>query len=247
MSLEKLVAALDECGRRGITADLWLRDDDAVEPTPALDTLLDLCGSFSAPVTLAVIPEMTTDRLARHLDASNIAEIAVHGWSHTNYAGEKEKKQELGAHRDLSIVLDELQSGLEKLHDLHGGRLVPMLVPPWNRIDASIVEGLTGLGYGALSVFGPEKNTLPPCLNTHVDVIDWHGSRGGRDDDILFAETAARILTTAEGGGATGVLTHHLVHDDNVWRFLRRLFEVTAGHPAARWRSSADLVNEISP
>lgn len=141
MSLEKLVAALDECGRRGITADLWLRDDDAVEPTPALDTLLDLCGSFSAPVTLAVIPEMTTDRLARHLDASNIAQIAVHGWSHTNYAGEKEKKQELGAHRDLSIVLDELQSGLEKLHDLHGGRLVPMLVPPWNRIDASIVEG----------------------------------------------------------------------------------------------------------
>ncbi|CUX32761.1 polysaccharide deacetylase family protein [Rhizobium oryzihabitans] len=247
MSLEKLVAALDECGRRGITADLWLRDDDAVEPTPALDTLLDLCGSFSAPVTLAVIPEMTTDKLAQHLDASDIAQVAVHGWSHMNYAGEKEKKQELGSHRDPAIVLDELQSGLDKLHDLHGGRLVPMLVPPWNRIDAAIVKELAGLGYRALSVFGPEKNTLPPCLNTHVDVIDWHGSRGGREDDILFAETAARILKTTENGGATGILTHHLVHDDNVWRFLGRLFEVTAEHPAARWRSSKDLVEEISP
>ncbi|MGV2020591.1 polysaccharide deacetylase family protein [Agrobacterium sp. 22-223-1] len=247
MSLEKLVAALDECGRRGISADLWLRDDDAVEPTPALDTLLDLCGDFSAPVTLAVIPEMTTDKLARHLDVSDIAQVAVHGWSHTNYASEKEKKQELGSHRDPAVVLDELQSGLDKLHDLHGGRLVPMLVPPWNRIDAGIVKALAGFGYRALSVFGPEKSTLPPCLNTHVDVIDWHGSRGGRDDDVLFSETAARILTTAENGGTTGILTHHLVHDDNVWRFLRRLFEVTADHPAARWRSSKDLVDEISP
>jgi hypothetical protein len=247
MSLEKLVAALDECGQRGITADLWLRDDDAVEPTPALDTLLDLCNSFSVPVTLAVIPEMTADKLAQHLDASDIAHVAVHGWSHTNHAGEKDKKQELGSHRDLPTVLDELRSGLEKLHDLHGERFVPMLVPPWNRIDANIVEGLAGLGYRALSVFGPEKNTVPPCLNTHVDVIDWHGSRGGRDDDVLFAETAARILLTAENGGTTGILTHHLVHDDSVWRFLRRLFEVTAEHPAARWRSSADLILETSP
>lgn len=247
MSLDKLVAALDECGRRGVTADLWLRDDDAVEPTPALDTLLDLCRSFAVPVTLAVIPEMTTDKFAQHLDTSDIAHVAVHGWSHTNYAGSGEKKQELGTHRELSVVLDELQSGLNKLQDLHGWRLVPMLVPPWNRVDASIVTELAGLGYHALSVFGPEKNTLPPCLNTHIDVIDWHGSRGGRDDDVLFAETAARILKTAENGGTTGILTHHLVHDDNVWRFLRRLFEATANHPAARWRSSADIVNEISP
>ena len=247
MSLETLVAALDECGRRGITADLWLRDDDAVEPTPALDTLLNLCSSFSAPVTLAVIPEMTTDKLAQHLDTTDIAHVAVHGWSHTNYATEKEKKQELGSHRDLSIVLDELQSGLEKLHDLHGRRFVPMLVPPWNRIDANVVQGLADLAYRALSVFGPEKDAVPPCLNTHVDVIDWHGSRGGREDDILFAETAARILQTADHGGTTGILTHHLVHDDNVWRFLKRLFEITGKHPAARWRSSAELINQISP
>lgn len=247
MSLEKLNAALDECSRRGIKVDLWLRDDDAVEPTPALDTFLDLCSSFSVPATLAVIPEMTTEKLATHLDASDIAEVAVHGWSHTNYASANEKKQELGPHRDPSVVLDELQSGLEKLHDLHGRRLVPMLVPPWNRIDAGIVRSLADIGYRALSVFGPEKDTVPPCLNTHVDVIDWHGSRGGREDDILFSEIAARILRTADEGGTTGFLTHHLVHDDNVWRFLRRLFEVTTGHPAARWRTSKDLVQEISP
>ncbi|MFF2323487.1 polysaccharide deacetylase family protein [Agrobacterium sp. NPDC058088] len=247
MSLEKLNAALDECSRRGMKADLWLRDDDAVEPTAALDAFLDLCSSFSVPATLAVIPGMTTEKLATHLDASDIAEVAVHGWSHTNYASANEKKQELGPHRDPAVVLDELQSGLEKLHDLHGRRLVPMLVPPWNRIDAGMVKGLADIGYRALSVFGPEKDTIPPCLNTHVDVIDWHGSRGGREDDILFSETAARILRTADEGGTTGLLTHHLVHDDNVWRFLRRLFEVTTGHPAARWRSSQDLVNEISP
>lgn len=247
MSLEKLVAALDECEERGVKADFWLRDDDAVEPTAPLDALLDLCRSFSVPVTLAVIPEMTTNRLADHLDASDIAHVAVHGWSHTNYAGGTEKKQELGSHRDLAVVLDELQSGLDKLHDLHGNRFVPMLVPPWNRVDPRIVAELEVLGYRALSVFGPEKATRPPCLNTHIDVIDWHGSRGGREDEVLFAETAARIWQAAENGATTGILTHHLVHDDNVWRFLRRLFEVTAAHPAARWRSSKDLIGEISP
>ncbi len=247
MSLEKLVTTLDECAKLGLTADLWLRDDDAVEPTPALESLLDLCGGFSVPVTLAVIPEKTTNRLARHLDKSGIAEVAVHGWSHRNYADAGEKKQELGRHRDLSVVLEELRSGLEKLRDLHGERLAPMLVPPWNRIDSGVVKGLSALGYRAFSVFGPEKESALSCINTHVDVIDWHGSRGCRDEDLLFAEIAARIAKTVKSGGATGILTHHLVHDEKVQRFLKRLFEVTTAYPATRWRSSKSLMQEISP
>lgn len=247
MSVEKLVAALDECTRRGFTADLWLRDDDAVKPTEALDRLLDLSSRFSVPVTLAVIPSTTTQKLASHLHEAPLVTVAVHGWSHANHAGEGEKKQELGRHRHPSIVVGELREGLEKLRDLHGARFVPMLVPPWNRIDASIVQSLPELGFHALSVFGPEKTTTPPSLNTHVDVMDWHGSRGGRDHDILFAETADRIARTMASGGTTGILTHHLVHDESVWQFLTKLFEITANHPACRWRSSGELVEALSP
>ncbi|MFK0385846.1 polysaccharide deacetylase family protein [Agrobacterium sp. NPDC090273] len=247
MSVEKLVAALDACAKRGVTADLWLRDDDAVEPTAKLDRLLCLSEDFSVPMTLAVIPVATSEKLSTYLDGAHLATVAVHGWSHTNYATKEEKKQELGRHRETAAVVTELQSGLRKLRDLHGGRFTPMLVPPWNRIDAGVVSGLPQIGYRALSVFGPEKATEPPSLNTHVDVMDWHGTRGGRDHDTLFAETATRITTTMEDGGTTGILTHHLVHDENVWRFLTMLLEVTTDHPACRWRSSANLIETPSP
>lgn len=49
------------------SAKFWLRDDDAVEPTPALDQLLQLANDFKAPVTLAVIPAHTGEPLAERL------------------------------------------------------------------------------------------------------------------------------------------------------------------------------------
>jgi len=140
--------------------------------------------------------------------------------------------------RPVELVEQQLRQGFQKLTDLHGRHFFSMLVPPWNRIDPAVVALLPALGYSALSTFGPEKPTAVPMLNTHVDVIDWHGTRGGRDPDLLFAQTAA----LCRSGGAIGVLTHHLVHDDVVTDFLNRLFSLTAGHPGCRWRSAADIL-----
>ena len=72
-------------------------------------------------------------------------------------------------------------------------------------------------------------------VNTHVDVIDWKGTRGGRDVEPLVAETVQRLQATFENGGSVGVLTHHLVHDEAVWVFLDQLFEVTTDHPGCKW------------
>ena len=38
----------------GIPVQFWLRDDDAVEPTPKLDQLLALADRFAVPLTLAL-------------------------------------------------------------------------------------------------------------------------------------------------------------------------------------------------
>lgn len=247
MSKRLLLDTLDEFAGREIVADFWLRDDDAVEPTPALDRFLNLCGEFAIPSTLAVIPEPTGKALAAHLGKYAEVDVAVHGWAHRNHAGPQEKKRELGLHRPLDLVLGELRQGLAKLQALHGDQCVPMLVPPWNRIDAAVVEYLPDLGYKALSVYGPEEETSLPLLNTHIDVIDWRGSRGGKDHDTLFADIAMRIRTAHSSGRTTGVLTHHLDHDETVWAFLRSLFEVTSSHPACRWRSSRLWLKQISP
>jgi peptidoglycan/xylan/chitin deacetylase (PgdA/CDA1 family) len=247
MTAALLIETLNDFATRGVVADLWLRDDDAVAPTPALERLITLSRDFSVPMTLAVIPEPTSEELAQYLDTTDGIDVAVHGWAHRNHAGAEEKKRELGLHRPLETVVQELRQGFERLQTLHASRFVPMLVPPWNRIDDAIVERLADIGYKALSVFGPEGQAAVPLLNSHIDVIDWRGTRGGRDHDQLFAETAARIQVALDTGRTTGILTHHLDHDDSVWAFLEALFDITANHPGCRWRSSSTLINPLSP
>ena len=221
-----LVDELDRWHRAGKVARFWLRDDDAVAPSAPLDQLLSICRASSVPVTLAVIPAETGAALASRLGAEPSCSVAVHGWSHINHAGSNEKKQELGRHRPQGEVLDQLREGIARLADLHGDRFVAMLVPPWNRIDAALLPHLAGVGFEALSVYGPEKPSVLPVVNTHVDVMDWHGTRGGRDEMVLAAEIVARLGHMFDYGGTMGLLTHHLVHDKNVWDFMAKLFKV---------------------
>nr|WP_316655442.1 polysaccharide deacetylase family protein [uncultured Gellertiella sp.] len=237
-----LTQSLDRWQHRGAVARLWLRDDDAVEPTPALRHFLATIGDL--PATLAVIPERTGLPLVRFLENHPGTGVALHGWSHANHAGVSEKKQELGSHRPVAMVLAELRDGFDKLCGLHGDRFIPMLVPPWNRISVALLSGLPGLGITCLSVFGPEGPGPLPMLNTHVDVMDWHGTRGGRDCATLLREVAAR-LDSMGATGTMGVLTHHLVHDHAVDIFLKELIAATAGHPACRWISATEAIASL--
>lgn len=229
---------LDEIDRRqntGRPLRLWLRDDDAVEPTPALDRLLALTARYEVPLLLAAIPAFTGAALAGRLTGEGHVRVAVHGWAHQNHAGPGEKNQELGAHRPAGRVLAELGDGFEKLAALHGGRFVPMLVPPWNRIAPEVVAGLPALGYKALSVFGPEKPAPLALLNTHVDIIDWRGTRGGRPGEAVIGDLV-RLSQTHDG--PIGLLTHHLVHDAAAWDVMALVFEATGG----LWQDAAELV-----
>lgn len=239
---QALAVELDHWGQRGRRAVFWLRDDDAVEPSRALDRLLDLTGRFGIPVTLAVIPEKTGVALARRLDDSPQASVALHGWSHANHAPEGKKKQELGLFRPMDVVLEELRAGAAKLSGLHGGRFVPMLVPPWNRIDDALVVPLAAIGVGALSVFGAERPGTVPEVNTHVDVIDWKVTRSGREESILIGEILERLAHMESADATVGILTHHLDHDARVWRFLEKLFLLTSRHPACYWAPVSEVL-----
>lgn len=237
----RLTALLDHLADEGRVATFWLRDDDAVLPTPALDRLLSLTRDAGVPLTLAVIPENTGQPLATQLRSEPHVSIAVHGWSHRNYSEPPAKSQELGLHRPLEQSVNELRQGFEKLQALYASQFIPMLVPPWNRIAPEIVAALPPLGFTSLSVFGREKPAAVRVLNTHVDIMDWHGTRGGRPSEDLFAEILA-WLESDQPVRAIGALTHHLVHDEQAWDFLERLFALTAGHPACRWASASTLL-----
>lgn len=233
---------LDRLGDTGKTATFWLRDDDAVDPTQALDRLLLATGEQAIPLTLAVIPEKTGKPLAERLERERHALVAVHGWSHRNHAEPPAKKQELGLHRPAEAVLSQLSQGREKLQELHGPACLAMLVPPWNRIAPEIVARLPSAGFAALSVFGREEPAPLPLLNTHVDIMDWRGTRGGRDSDQIFSDILD-LLESEQPVPAIGILTHHLVHDEQAWQVIDALFELTASHPACRWLSPQQILS----
>ncbi|NEJ72766.1 polysaccharide deacetylase family protein [Rhizobium phaseoli] len=241
---EPLRRELDRWQAAGRVARFWLRDDDAIEPTPALETLLALTDENKIPLTLAVIPGLTGEALAVRLAEEAGVSVAVHGWSHTNHARPEGKKQELGGDRPAAVMLGELGEGLRLLQQLYPTRFLPVLVPPWNRIDAGLIPALPGLGFAALSVYGRAKQDGPvPLLNTHVDIIDWHGTRGGRNEAELVAELVAELDARFAGSDEPiGVLSHHLVHDAAAWNFLSALFAATGRHPAAHCSAAPALL-----
>jgi hypothetical protein len=217
----------------------WLRDDDAIAPTPALDLLLHVTEHHHVPVALAIIPALTGQPLVTRIEDSRMACPVVHGWAHCNHAPDGSKKQELGLHRPLPVVLNELAAARQRMSDLFGGRLLAMLVPPWNRIAPELVPHLGQLGFRALSAFGPAAPAASVAVvNTQLDIMNWRGSRGCRDHGELIDALSGLIHQHDRDETPIGVLTHHLVHDDAAWDFLRRLFQLTEG----RWLSAADAI-----
>jgi hypothetical protein len=96
-----------------------------------------------------------------------------------------------------------------------------------------------------MSVFGPEKPSALRLVNTHVDLMDWHGMRGAREPAALIADIVKRLQQMSESGGTMGMLTHHLVHDAAGWAFLDALFEITGRHPACQWISLPDMLTQL--
>src|SRR6185503_17883105 len=141
-----------------------------------------------------------------------------------------------GESDDAAIA--RLRAARERLSRLVAGRFVPVLVPPWNRLKQALVARLPAAGVRGLSRYGARARGGHALVevNTHVDIIDWQGTRGfvGEERALALAlrHLAARRQGAADGREPTGVLTHHAVHDEAAWRFLARLFETTRRHGA---------------
>ena len=249
MDWSDLRAELDAWHVAGRTASLWWRDDDATAPTPALDRLAGLAREHAVTVGLAVIPALAQHRLGPWLGSERV-EVLQHGWTHGNHAAHGQKKAELGAHRAPGMVVAELSKGFVTLRVLAGTRFVPVLVPPWNRIDEAVTSTLANVGFRGLSTFGPRRaaDAAPGIgqTNCHVDVVDWRGGRGfvGRDRAIaaVVAHLAARRERWADPVEPTGLLTHHAVHEESTWTFIDRFMAVTGRHPAVRWLAPSEAM-----
>lgn len=233
-----LLAELDRWAEAGKRLDLWLRDDDATMPSDQLDRLAALAERFAAPVLLASIPLLAQEMLARRLETAPFLLPCQHGAWHRNHAPPGEKKSEFGLHRPLSGVIAEIAAGRERLQELVGNRLLPVFVPPWNRIHPDVAAELPGLGFAGLSCFrnfalGPAGG--PRLVNTDLDLIDWHHGRVGRQAADLLGEMVSLLAERRmkpQPHQPFGLLLHHHDHDSATWSFLTNLLSRLSGHAA---------------
>jgi hypothetical protein len=241
--VEELLAVAQRDSRK-IT--FWWRDDDAEAATPELDRLLALTDRYDLPLSLAVIPVGAGETLAARLRHAPRVAVLQHGWTHANHAAPGAKKIELGGDRPIDDILSDLTLGREKLARLFGETFLPILVPPWNRLAAGVVERLGETGLAGLSTFGPSRSRRQ--VNTHLDIFDWKGTRGPMRREQAMAILAGEIERRVEGDEEPiGILTHHLRHEADSWSLLDELGAVLANHPAASWPTAADLFHLRPP
>jgi hypothetical protein len=247
-----LMAEFDRWEEAGKVATLWWRDDDAVAPTARLGRLLSIASGV--PVSLAVIPADAEQELAQwlaeYLHSAPRGSVAVlqHGWRHLNHSGVA-KKSEFPAERPTSEMAAELAAGRARLSDLFGARAQPVLVPPWNRFDGSLLGLLARCGLTGISRARARSGSLRALgiieVNIHVDLVAWKEGRGFIGEDAalggLVEHLRARRLRAACADEPTGILTHHLVQDQATDAFLDQLITVSVAHPAVLWLDASEI------
>jgi hypothetical protein len=222
---------------------MWWRDDDAVSATSALDRLVEVTGRARIPLALAVIPAKADKTLFTAIGQNPNVTLLQHGYAHINHAAPDTRAIECGGARPLEDVATELAAGRIRLSEIYGAQFLPVLVPPWNRIAAPLLPRLPELGFAGLSTWGPRSHTdAGPGLvqvNTHADPIRWRKGRifagTERVTDALAQHLAARRERRVDPDEPTGLLTHHLAHDELGWAFIGEAAERLSSRPGLRW------------
>lgn len=233
----------------GKTATFWWRDDDAVEETPKIQLLDTLSRDMQVPVSVAVIPAVMHDSLVQFLHQRDNFTAMQHGYSHRSYALKAAKKIELGGDRSCDEIQAELDRGRRLLSTAFGEQFIPVLVPPWNRIESRIYPTLASAGFSGISSIRARETACPVKgllqVNTHLDPVNWHHDRGFIGETIAIGQIHQHLSARRQAGGdiaePTGILTHHLIQNDEVWAFCRALFDTLNRHPATRWLNAREI------
>lgn len=218
--------------RAHLALRIWWRDDDAVAHTPELDHLMRVGEDVGLPVHLAVIPDQIEASLAPVIEAQAQLIPIIHGWRHVNHAPQGAKNAEFGHPR--AGASEELVQALAKMQSAFGAQLLPMFVPPWNRIDPVLLPVLAHAGYVGVSTYGARTAPFAAVglvrINTHIDPIFWRGDRGLVDPQTLISGIVNTLRDRREGRTDAqeplGLLTHHLVHDPAIWAFCSDVLRV---------------------
>ena len=234
----------------GLTPTLWWRDDDAYAATPELEPLLDLSEKHGIPAHLAVIPDLYQSNLTDRLTRCSYIKLLQHGFAHINHEPKGAGASEFGGSRSLALKRADLEAGWRALTALDLPGLLPVFVPPWNRVCDETLALLPALGYRAVSAYAGPTSSLPVDglihANGHVDPIRWkHGKafRGVEKTlDLFVAHLKGRREGRLPAAIPTCFLTHHKDMGAELWAFVDDLFDRLARQGHAKWIDLSTLI-----
>lgn len=225
-----------------MTLRLWLRDDDAGPWTAGLAAWLDWLAARSLPAALAVVPAWLEAPTAEAILKAPQLAVLQHGIAHANHAAPGAKRIELGGTQGRKALRFGLEQGRRRLERTFAERFLPVLVPPWNRIDADVEAMLPQLGYSAISTFHGRQAPAVPGLqriDTHIDVIDW---RARRLRPLAALDAELDHLAEALAEKPIGILTHHAELDAETRVSFGRWLDSLARRYRLQWFAPRDLL-----
>lgn len=263
----RLVDELNCWADHGLTVRMWLRDDDACALSQPLWRLREMARNYDIAAGLAVIPGLLQEDLSNLL-----AEVPreffpmCHGWKHVNH-GTIEKPCEFGGGRPKGDILADAKLAFDRFQYSLGGTRV-FFVPPYNCLDESVANELIDIGFAGVSR-GPtllearlakiartfwipsvakiHDDPMVPRVNAHIDVIDWRRKTAKTVERIvndLMGYLRLRRRGFIESTEPIGILTHHLDHDELVWRLCHELLDRVRHHPSVHF---FDLAAGLKP
>ncbi len=223
----------------GLTLPLWWRDDDAISVTPELDRLSNLSKNLGISVHLAVIPNQLQADLAPLVKGTPHLRVITHGWDHRNYEVKPAKSSEFGRSRPPVDARGDILQGANIMRAQFGASAAPIFAPAWNRFFLGHAPFLAEAGYAALSVYKPRIRQMAApgveLINTHIDPIEWRGSRRLCPPGEIIAKTLQHLRNRRWGytdaREPLGYLTHHLDHTEDIWHFSEHFLNVMREGP----------------
>jgi hypothetical protein len=217
--------------------NLWWRDDDAAADDPRLDALLAIAVRRAVPVVLAVVPAGLEDATVGRILDCPLAWVVQHGLAHLDHRSASDRKCELVDRLDQDRALVEARHALARTF---GRRFLPVMVPPWNRIEPGLRARLPSLGFHGLSTFAGRRPAPQVAglrlVDTHVDTVRWQEGRQHLDAQAILA-----LLAERAGPGPVGLLTHHGVTGAEGFLALDRAVGLLQDRAGVQFEAAAAL------
>lgn len=249
---ERVSDELDIWKRERRRASFWWRDDDAGDVSLTLERMADVASLHRVAIALSVIPLKRTARLASFVERRKNLDVLVHGYAHISHARQGQAKREFGGARPMDAMTRDLAGGLALNGAAFGARLLPVLVPPWNRISPELLRHLPRLGFRGLSTWKPRPETAKIRgllqVNAHLDPVNWRGGRVIKPEaqvaSLLLRKLRWRRSNPCRALEPLGLLTHHEFWCAEKEQIVVNLLKATRNHPAVSWLSATEVFSE---